>query len=110
MDTAAEIKDNIKLTVPLNWEEDYFDELDFSNIEEIYGKMKIDYIGGGRPPFTMKNINKRTVERFVNEAHKKNVKFNYLLNATCIDNLEISKKGYKTIRSFLDWLASVILS
>ncbi len=106
METSAD-KNKILLTVPLNWEDNYFDELDFSNIEEVYGKMKIDFIGGGRPPFTMKDVSRRKVESFVHQAHRRNVKFNYLLNATCLDNIEISKKGYATIRSFLDWLAKI---
>ncbi|UCH15647.1 MAG: hypothetical protein JSV22_06705, partial [Bacteroidales bacterium] len=71
----ASVNENkIKLTVPVNWEDNYFDELDFSCTEEIYGKMKIDYIGGGRPPFTMKDISRKKVESYVNEAHKRNIK------------------------------------
>ena len=88
----------MKLTIPVNWEDDYFDKIDFSMTEEIYGKLNIGLIGGGRPALTMHEVKKSKVREFVTEAHRRNLKFNYLMNGTCFDNLEISKKGYRDIR------------
>ena len=82
----------MKLTIPVNWEDDYFDKIDFSMTEEIYGKLNIGLIGGGRPALTMPEVKKSKVREFVTEAHRRNLKFNYLMNGTCFDNLEISKK------------------
>ena len=95
----------MKLTIPVNWEDDYFDKIDFSMTEEIYGKLNIGLIGGGRPALTMPEVKKSKVREFVTEAHRRNLKFNYLMNGTCFDNLEISKKGYRDIRKTLDWLS-----
>ena len=95
----------MKLTIPVNWEDDYFDKIDFSMTEEIYGKLNIGLIGGGRPALTMPEVKKSKVKEFVTEAHRRNLKFNYLMNGTCFDNLEISKKGYRDIRKTLDWLS-----
>lgn len=95
------------LVIPMNWEEDYFDKIDFSSTSEIYGKQNIEFIGGGRPAFSMPSVSKKKIGEFVKEAHSRNLKFNYLLNATCIDNLELSRHGYHEIRKILDWLSSV---
>jgi collagenase-like PrtC family protease len=46
---------------------------------------------------------RETVER----AHKMGMEINYLLNATCIGNLEFTKRGYKNIRRMLDWLSEI---
>jgi len=97
----------MKLTIPVNWEDDYFDKIDFSETEEIYGKLNVGLIGGGRPTLTLPGVKKEKVKEFVAEAHKRNLKFNYLLNGTCFDNLEITKKGYRDIRKTLDWLAEI---
>ncbi|HQQ93747.1 MAG TPA: U32 family peptidase [Bacteroidia bacterium] len=97
----------MKLVIPTNFSEDYFDKIDFSATEEIYGKMNIDLIGGGRAAFTLPPVKKEQVVKFVNETHKRGMKFNYLLNGTCFDNLEVSKKGYGKIRKQLDWLSEI---
>lgn len=97
----------MQLTVPCNWEDDYFEKIDFSQTAEIYGKRSIDLIGGGRPALTMPYVSKDKVKKFVAETHRRGMEFNYLLNGTCFDNLEISKKGYRNIRKLLDWLAEI---
>ncbi|HEX4875240.1 MAG TPA: U32 family peptidase [Chitinophagaceae bacterium] len=97
----------MKLTIPVNWEDDYFDKIDFSQTEEIYGKLNIGLIGGGRPALTLPTVNKEKVREFVKEAHRRNLNFNYLMNGTCFDNLEITKTGYKDIRKTLDWLSEI---
>ena len=97
----------MKLTIPVNWEDDYFEKIDFSQTEEIYGKLNVGLIGGGRPSLTLPEVKKGKVKEFVDEAHKRGLKFNYLMNGTCFDNLEITKTGYRDIRKTLDWLADI---
>lgn len=97
----------MKLTIPVNWEDDYFDKIDFSETEEIYGKLNVGLIGGGRPALTLPSVKKEKVRDFVKEAHKRGLKFNYLMNGTCFDNLEITKTGYRDIRKTLDWLSKM---
>jgi collagenase-like PrtC family protease len=97
----------MKLTIPVNWEDDYFEKIDFSQTEEIYGKLNEDLIGGGRPSLTLPPVKKEKVKTFVEEAHKRNLKFNYLINGTCFDNLEITRNGYRDIRKMLDWLSEM---
>ncbi len=97
----------MKLTIPVNWEDDYFEKIDFSETEELYGKLNLDGLGGGRPTLTLPGVKKEKVKDFVDEAHRRKLKFNYLMNGTCMDNLEITKNGYKDIRKTLDWLSEI---
>ena len=97
----------MKLTIPVNWEDDYFEKIDFSETEEIYGKLNTDLLGGGRPTLTLPTVKKEKVKEFVDEAHRRKLKFNYLMNGTCFDNLEITKSGYKDLRKTFDWLSEI---
>ncbi len=97
----------MKLTIPVNWEDDYFDKIDFSETEELYGKLNSDTVGGGRPTLTLPSVKKEKVRDFVQEAHRRGLTFNYLMNGTCFDNLEITKNGYHGIRKTLDWLSEI---
>ncbi len=97
----------MKLVIPTNFSEDYFDKIDFSQTEEIYGKMTIDLIGGGRAAFTLPTVKKEQIVEFTKETHKRGMQFNYLMNGTCFDNLEVSKKGYWKLRKQLDWLCEI---
>src|SRR4030065_2963335 len=51
-------------------------------------------------------VRKKEVSHFIAEARKKGLSFNYLINATCFDNLEFTKKGYKKIIEHLEWISS----
>lgn len=97
----------MKLTIPTNWSEDFFDKIDFSETAEIYGKMNPDLIGGGRAAIGMPSIKKSEIAGFIQKAHDRGLLFSYLINGTCFDNLEVSRKGYSQIRQFLDWLSEI---
>jgi len=40
-------------------------------------------------------VGKKEVASFIAEVQKRGIEFNYLINSTCLDNLEFTKKGYK---------------
>jgi collagenase-like PrtC family protease len=96
-----------KFTLPANWQEDFFEVIDFTDVVEVYGKMREDFIGGGKSSMAQAQPSKILVRDTVREVHKRGMSFNYLLNSTCIGNLEYTSKGYKEIRKLLDWLASI---
>jgi len=97
----------IRLTIPINWQEDYFERIDFNNVEEVYGKLKFDLFGGGRSPLSLPHVSKFRLRGSIRTLHARNVRFNYLINATCLDNQEITATGFRAIRKFLDWLVSM---
>ena len=50
---------------------------------------------------------KEMVAKTVKEAHARGIEVNYLLNTTCIGNLEFTKDGYRQVRKMFDWLSDI---
>jgi collagenase-like PrtC family protease len=93
--------------VPLNWEPGYFEALDFSKAVEVYGKLREDFTGGGKSSMAQGEPSRTDVRQAVREAHARGLEFNYLLNTTCIGNLELTRPGHRALRKLLDWLAGM---
>lgn len=97
----------MKLTVPANWQFDLLEKLDQNKVDELYGKLEKDFVGGGRASVLLPSIGREMASRYIKSAHKKGIKFNYLLNASCLGNKEWSLSGQRKIRKLLDWLAGI---
>lgn len=94
------------LSVGYNFDLSLIEKLSsFSEVNEIYGKMTTDYIGGGRSNYTFKNTGYRALRRSVQNAHDNGLKFNYLLNAASLNGLEQTTSGQRKIRITLDRLS-----
>jgi collagenase-like PrtC family protease len=94
----------MKLTVPINWQDDFFDKVDLSSVCEVYGKLDSDVIGGGRASVIFPKVALSTFKDHVSRVRALGLDFNYLLNASCMDNMEFSRDGSRKIRKFLDFL------
>lgn len=98
----------MKLSVCTNFQNDFLDVIKGRNsISEVYGKLPTDLLGGGRPSYMVPCITKRKLEELISELHKLGIDFNYLLNSTCLGNMESTRSGYKKIRILLDWLSDI---
>ncbi|MHB8157512.1 MAG: U32 family peptidase, partial [Desulfocucumaceae bacterium] len=97
----------MNLSVPTNWQPGLLEKINQSKIIEIYGKLDRDPIGGGRPSFILPFIDKRGAKEYIRAVHKYGLKFNYLLNSTCLGNAEWSGSRQKEMRKFLDWLVTI---
>lgn len=97
----------LKFSVPTNWQKDLISKLAKDNIEELYGKLQEDIVGGGRASVVLPSVSNKELCRHIEEAHKNGLKFNYLLNSTCLDNSEWTRSWQKKFRSFLDYLVKV---
>lgn len=95
------------LSIPTNWQTDLLEKINTEKTEEIYGKLERDIIGGGRPSILLAPITKSSMARAVSSYHKHGLKFNYLLNASCSNNIEWTSRGQRKIRKFLDWLVRI---
>lgn len=95
------------LSVPHNWQPDLIDSLKFKDIEEFYGKLDVDIIGGGRPSNISPHVSKVFIEHQINKIHEKGMIFNYLLNSTCLTGTEVSGSVRKELLSLFDWLESL---
>lgn len=93
-----------KISVPTNWRDELITAVNTGPVDELYGKLTSDFIGGGRPSYGIPQISKSLAAHHIKETHRAGLRFNYLLNATCLENLEWTRTGQRQIRLLLDWL------
>ena len=96
----------MRYSIAANWDLELLDRLDGTSIEGLYGQMWGDPLGGGRMALFIPKVGKEEVAHFIGETKKRELKFNYLINGTCLDNLEFTKKAYRDISEHIEWIAS----
>lgn len=97
----------MKFSVPVNWQDGLIAKINKKDVEELYGKLDADFVGGGRASSVVTPVSKKKAAAYIKEAHKNDLKFNYLLNAACMDNREWQRRGQKKLKDILSWLISV---
>jgi len=97
----------MKLSIPSNWQNDLVGSLNLSNVDEFYGKLNSDILGGGRPSNISPYVSKNKIQEEIQKIHQKGCRFNYLLNSTCLDNQELSIFFQKKILKLLDSLTKI---
>jgi collagenase-like PrtC family protease len=98
----------MKLLVPTNWDPDLI--LPLSQLEadvQIYGVLPTSMIGsGGAGPDSVR-MGANQVEEYIEQAHSAGLKFDYLLNAPSMGNMEWDEKTHRELLIHLNWIASI---
>jgi collagenase-like PrtC family protease len=98
----------MKLLVPTNWDPDLI--LPLSQLEadvQIYGVLPTSMIGsGGSGPDSVR-MGANQVEEYIEQAHSAGLKFDYLLNAPSMGNMEWDDKTHRELLIHLNWIASI---
>jgi collagenase-like PrtC family protease len=94
----------MKLSVACNFEPELIDGLRGLPVYELYGKLTQDPFGGGRPSFYLPQVDRQLLKRTVDHAHRAGFEFNYLLNASAMGNLELTRSGQRMLEQMLAWL------
>ncbi len=94
-------------SAPTNWQRDLIQNIQENSVVELYGKLTADFVGGGKLSYQLPQVSRRQAAIHVKEIHNKGLRFNYLLNALCLDNLEWTISGQRRLYSLLDWLAKI---
>jgi len=98
----------MKLLVPTNWDPDLI--LPLSKLEadvQIYGVLPTSMIGsGGTGPDNIRMLANQ-VEEYIEQAHLAGLKFDYLLNAPSMGNMEWDEKTHRELLIHLNWIASI---
>lgn len=97
----------MKLSLATNFDDDLIDKIKQYPVYEIYGKLKYDIIGGGRPDNELEKIEKDRFEQHVKKTRENGIKFNYLLNGSCLTNKEQDSEWRKQLYEFLNYLKGV---
>lgn len=94
----------LKIAVPTNWQKDLIPLVSRNPVDELYGKLAQDFVGGGRPAYSIPQVSRKESALHIKDAVRSGRAFNYLLNPTCLNNVELTRRGQKAIRLLLDWL------
>ncbi|MFA5231458.1 MAG: U32 family peptidase [Candidatus Omnitrophota bacterium] len=94
----------LKISVSTNWQNDLIPLVSRESVDEFYGKLAQDFVGGGRPAYSIPQVSRKAAAFHINEAKRFGRAFNYLLNATCLNNMELTRQGQKEICFLMDWL------
>ncbi|MBU1109174.1 MAG: U32 family peptidase, partial [Candidatus Riflebacteria bacterium] len=97
----------MKLSVATNFDNAFIRGIARYPVEEVYGKLPKDIVGGGRASYTTGTADMTQLASHVQTAHENGIRFNYLLNAVCMGNREWSRAGMKAIRELLDELSQI---
>lgn len=97
----------MKISLATNFDDSLIDQIKKYPIYEIYGKLKNDFIGGGRPDNTLNNVEKKRFEEHVKKVREAGIKFNYLLNGSCLANKEQDVDWQNNFKEFLEYLKLV---
>lgn len=73
-----------------------------SKVEETYGQLAPDSLFGScRSNAWLPEVDAVKLESYIKYSRDKGIKFNYILNATCMSNDELTIDGYNKIKDFL---------
>jgi len=98
----------MQLLVPTNWDPDLI--LPLSQLEasvQIYGVLPTSMIGsGGSGPDSVR-MAENQAEEYIERAHSAGLKFDYLLNAPSMSNMEWDESTHRELLMHLNWISSV---
>ena len=97
----------MRLSVATNYDPALVEALREYPVTELYGKLRQDAVGGGRAPYQLAPVSREQVAAHVAHARRVGIGFNYLLNAACLGNREITRRGQREIERLLDWVSEI---
>lgn len=97
----------MRLSVATNFDPLLIEELKAFPVFELFGKLREDATGGGRAPYQLSPISKKRFADHVDQARRRGLGFNYLLNASCQGNREMTRRGQRELEKLLDWIAKI---
>lgn len=81
---------------------------EYSKIIETFGQLAPDTVFGScRSPRGLPEVDMHKLEDYVRYCSEKDIEFNYVINATCMSNEELTKPGYKKVKDFFKMLEGI---
>jgi len=74
---------------------------EYKEIKEVYGSLRKGIIGSTRPAMFLPDVTIDKAKKHIELAHSLGIEFNYILNASCLGNLEFTADGQKKIMDYL---------
>lgn len=97
----------IKISLATNFDDELIEKVKDYPIYEMYGKLNVDIIGGGRPTNYLKELDIDRFEKHVKKVRERGINFNYLLNSACLANFNQNEGWKNNVLDFLNYLKSL---
>jgi len=97
----------VRLSVATNFDPALVEAMREFPVVELFGKLREDAVGGGRAPYQLARVSRRRLAAHVQHARRSGIAFNYLLNASCLGNREMTRAGQKEIGELAGWLCDI---
>lgn len=82
-----------------------------SKIIETYGQITVDNpFGSCRNPIDLPQVDGKLLEAYVKHGLDMGIQFNYVINATCMANDELTNSGFRKTRDFFTMLQDIGVS
>jgi collagenase-like PrtC family protease len=98
----------MQLLVPTNWDPDLIAPL--SRLEDdiqLYGVLPTSMIGSGGSGPDILYMTRDQAEEYIEQAHSAGLKFDYLLNAPSMTNMEWDENTHRDLLEHLEWISSI---
>ncbi|MFQ5851876.1 MAG: U32 family peptidase [Candidatus Binatia bacterium] len=94
------------LSVPTIWDKDYLLRLkDYPQVGWLYGSLPTEIVGSGRQAALLPAVNRESAAEHIRQAHRLGLKFNYLLNTSCLGNREYTGNFHRLMLKYIEWVA-----
>jgi len=98
----------MQLLVPTNWDPNLIAPLSKLKDEvQIYGVLPTSMIGSGGAGPDITCMTRNQVEEYITQAHSAGLKFDYLLNAPSMSNMEWEENTHRDLLEHLEWISSL---
>ncbi|MGA2193346.1 MAG: U32 family peptidase [Nitrospirota bacterium] len=95
----------MKFELACNWDPALIDGLKGYPPVELFGGMPGSTVAGGRASFVAPEVSEKDAENYIKAAVSAGHPFNFLLNASCLDNREYRRDEYEKILKHIEWVA-----
>jgi collagenase-like PrtC family protease len=98
----------MKLLVPTNWDADLILPLSKLDAEvQIYGVLPTSMIGSGGRGADSIQMAENQAEEYIERAHSAGLKFDYILNAPSMGNMEWNEDTHRDLLEQIEWISSI---
>ncbi|MBP2675399.1 MAG: peptidase [Deltaproteobacteria bacterium] len=95
------------MSVATNFDGALIESLRQYPVVELFGKLREDAVGGGRASYQLAPVSRKRLAAHVRHARDAGIGFNYLLNAACLGNREITRAGQAEVEELCGWLVGI---
>ena len=98
----------MQLLLPTNWDRELIPLLSETKADiQLYGVLPTSMIGSGGSGPDIPQMTIKHAEEYIKLAHSAGFKFNYLLNAPCLNNMEWHEDTHQELLQHLEWLSDI---